>query len=264
MKAGCEECTYRGEKVSKKERAALERMEDSLVRREDGKLQISYPFNSRAWEQRDNRFQARQVQLRVEESVKRKKVEEEYHGEMAKAIEAGSLRKLSSEEMSSWNGPIHYITLFAVLNNDSKSTRVRVVSNSAMKNAHTHLSFNDTTDSVPNALNDLFNVLVQWRGHEQALMWDLSKAYQSVKTGELELHLRRVLYRAPGEDDFVSYGFTCATFGDDPAAAALELAKRKTSRDAMHIDALAARQVVVSTFVDDGGGGALLRRWHGT
>merc|ERR1711867_164072 len=231
------------------------RMEDSLFRREDGRFQIAYPFNNKAWLQRDNRFQARQVQLKVEESVKKKGVEADYHEEMAKAIEAGSLRKLTLGEMSAWTGPVHYITHFGVLNPESKSTRVRVVSNSKMQNAHTRLSFNDTTDGVPNALNDLFNVLLQWRGHEQALMYDLSKAYQSVKTGDLELHLRRILWRKTTSENFQTYGYTCATFGDEPAAAGLELAKRKTAMESMDIDALAARQLVTATYVDDGGGG---------
>ena len=57
----CRECNFRGTRVSKKERESLLRMEESLVRREDGKLQLSYPFNADAFRQRDNRFQARQV-----------------------------------------------------------------------------------------------------------------------------------------------------------------------------------------------------------
>ena len=59
-----------------------------------------------------------------------------------------------------------------------------------MPDAITKFSFNDTTENVPNALNDLYEVLVRWRGYEQALMYDLSKAYQSLRTGPLELHLR--------------------------------------------------------------------------
>ena len=99
------------------------------------------------------------------------------------------------KEQQEWAGPVHYVTHFGVINVESRSTRVRVVSNSKMKNANTHLSFNDTVDPVPNALNDLLDVLLQWRGHHQALMFDLAKAYQSVRTGPLELHLRRVLWR---------------------------------------------------------------------
>ena len=251
----CRECHWRGARVSLREKAALEYMEDSLHRRQDGKLEISYPFNDSAFLQRDNRVQARMVQERVEDTVRRKGVEDEYREEMDKAINAGSLREISAEEQARWNGPVHYVTHFGVINLDSKSTKVRVVSNSAMPNANTRRSFNDTTEPVPNALSDLWDILVQWRGHEVAIMYDLAKAYQSVKTGDLELHLRRVLWRPSKELPFKTYGFTCASFGDDPAAAALELAKRRAALDAMEVDELAARQLVASTFVDDAGAG---------
>ena len=147
-------------------------------------------------------------------------MEEAYRREMEKSIEVGSLREIPEDEQNKWNGPVHYVTHFGVINPDSASTRVRVVSNSAMKNSNSRLSFNDTTEPVPNALSDIFDILVQWRGHEEVLMYDLAKAYNSVKTGELELHLRRVLWRENPELPFRTYGFTCASFGDDPAAAA--------------------------------------------
>ena len=252
----CRECSYRGDNVSRNERKALEYMEDSLERGEDGRLRISYPFNEKAWLQKDNRHQARAVQLRVEENLRKKGVLGEYHEEMEKAIQAGSLRLIGDQEQYEWTGPVLYITHFGVLNNESKSTRVRIVSNSAMRNQHTQLSFNDTTEDVPNALNDLLDVLIQWRGHQQTVMYDLSKAYQSLRTGDLELHLRRVLYRREGEEDFSTYGYTCVTFGDDPAAAALELGKRKAALDAMEVDSLAAARTWTMR-----GEGVPRRRW---
>ena len=48
----CRECRFRGETMTHLERASLERMEDSLIKREDGKLSISYPFNPLAYKQR--------------------------------------------------------------------------------------------------------------------------------------------------------------------------------------------------------------------
>merc|ERR1711867_49791 len=102
---GCRECRFRGEKVSKAEVAALQRMEDSLVRREDGKLHIEYPFNAKALRQKDNKFQAKQIQERVEENVERKGVSKEYANDFRKAISAGTLRELNQQELREWVGP---------------------------------------------------------------------------------------------------------------------------------------------------------------
>merc|ERR1711867_48213 len=80
----CRECNFRGTRVSRRERESLLRMEESLFRRDDGKLQLQYPFNLDAYKQRDNRFQARQVQERVEVTIAKKGVAEEYKEEMVK------------------------------------------------------------------------------------------------------------------------------------------------------------------------------------
>ena len=124
-----------------------------------------------------------------------------------------------------------------------------------MQNAVTRLSFNDLTEPVPNALSEIFHVMIQWRGFEVALNYDLSKAYQSIMTGSLELHLRRVVFREDPKQPWKTYGYGSVTFGDDPAACALELCKNKTARDALHVDFIAATQLICAGFVDDIGGG---------
>ena len=83
---------------------------------------------------------------------------------------------------------------------------------------------------MPNALNEIFDVIIQWRGYEVALMYDLSKAYQSIKTGLTERHLRRFLFRFSPLEPFKSFAYDAVTFGDDPAACALELCKNRTAR----------------------------------
>ena len=75
----------------------------------------------------------------------------------------------------------------------STSTKVRIVSDSALRNNVTGLSFNDLIKPVPNALADILAVCLAWRGYPVAVMYDLTKAYQSIKTGEVEKFLRMFL-----------------------------------------------------------------------
>ena len=250
----CQACNYRGQAMSEQERLALERMEDSLVKLPEGKLSINYPFNEKAYLQKSNLAQARAIQTSVERSVVKKGIQKEFYEEMHKAREAGALVKLHEKELVSWEGPVHYVSYFPVINPDSSSTRVRIVSNSAMKNSHTGYSFNDTTDAVPNTLNDLYDVLIKWRCHEVCVMYDLSKAYQSIVTGPLEKHLRRIVFREPG-GAWEVWAYNRVTFGDDPAACALELCKARCAQDAIHIDRQVATQLVDSSYVDDVAGG---------
>ena len=44
-------------------------------------------------------------------------------------------------------------------------------------------------------LNDMWALLIRFRGYCIGLIRDLTKAYHSVRTGLLEMHLRRVVWR---------------------------------------------------------------------
>ena len=88
-----------------------------------------------------------------------------------------------------------------MFNPGSLSTPVRIVSNSAMKNENTGLSLNDCMEAGLNSLASLLDVLLKFRGYEQALCFDLSKAYQALKTGEMESNLRMFLWRESPEEE---------------------------------------------------------------
>ena len=108
----CPDCRFRGEKISPQEKIAVEQMEASITRLPSGKLRVNYPFNDRAYLQESNINQAKAVQTRVEKTLRSKGIETEYHEEMRKAMDTGAIRKLASEEISRWSGPVHYVTLF--------------------------------------------------------------------------------------------------------------------------------------------------------
>ena len=54
---------------------------------------------------------------------------------------------------------------------------------------------NDLLFKGPNTLNCLFKSLARFRGFEVALVGDISKAYNSIKKGDVEYHVIRYLLR---------------------------------------------------------------------
>ena len=78
---------------------------------------------------------------------------------------------------------------FPVMNPDSSSTPLRIVVDSKCVNKRSGLAFNDLIAPVPNALNDILEVILRWRQFPSTLLYDLSKAYHTLRTGERELHL---------------------------------------------------------------------------
>ena len=117
-------------------------------------IHIAYPLKPEAHVQKSNYKQALAVQRAHEKRIMKQGILEEYNSEMQKAIEAGTVVKLTDRELREWSGGIHYIVLFAVTKEGSSSTKVQIVSDSALKNNITGLSFNDLVKPVPNALSD--------------------------------------------------------------------------------------------------------------
>jgi len=90
----------------------------------------------------------------------------------------GSLVEVSPEEMNMWDGSVHYISLQDVINDDSETTPLRIVSNSSLSDRN-GLSLNSILMKGPNTLSDQWIILNKWRSHEVALCSDLTKAYHS-------------------------------------------------------------------------------------
>merc|ERR1711867_140134 len=179
-------------------------------------------------------------------------LDKEYSAEM---LDAGSITRMTEQERKVTQHGVHYMPHFAVLNPESKSTKLRIVVDSACKNRHSKFSFNDLVRPVPNALNDITDVQLRWRVFPRALNYDLSKAYHSLRTGPREFHLRRFLYRFDIRDPWQVYGYRVVAFGDTPAALALSLGLEMTARKGKEIDPMVARQLIRNTLADDVGGG---------
>ena len=204
-------------------------MEDSIEVNGEGKLSLAYPLKPEAREMRSNEKQIMKIQEATERKLAKDGTKRAYDEEMKKALEAGAAVKVTEGDKKEWKGGVHYIPHFPVYKQASASTKVRIVSNSKMINWNTWLSFNDLVGDVPNALSNLLNCLLRWRTKPVSLVYDLRKAYQSIFTDIESNHLRRFLHRFEGEREWTTYMYVVATFGDKPAALALELSKKVTA-----------------------------------
>ena len=107
-------------------------------------------------------------------------------------------------------------------------TTVHLVSNSSFENGSTNL--NEITVKGPNTLTDFYNNLFKFRSYQVALIFDITKAYKSIKTGLVERHLCRFWFREnPETDSWKIYGFNCVQFGDRPAAALMTISMEKAA-----------------------------------
>ena len=104
----------------------------------------------------------------------------------------------------------------------------------------------------PNALSDQRDVVSRWRTYESALSTDLTKAYFAMKTGELELHVRRVVWRyGKTQEDWKHFGYATVSFGDKPAGVFLEIVINQAADKFQKIDPQAANKIKNDRYVDD-------------
>ena len=55
------------------------------------------------------------------------------------------------------------------------------------------------------------------------MVYDLTKAYNSLKTGLVEKHLRRFMWRFSPDEEWQDFAFDTVAFGDLPEANFLEI-----------------------------------------
>ena len=252
----CQVCKLNSENLSPAHRKTVKWVEENLILDTDKQtITASYPFNGKEKHMKSNYMQAVAFQRSVEKQMNNLGKTEEYCAEMGKTIESGAAKLMSEEQLTGWQGPVHYVSHFAVFSPSKVSTKLRIVSNSKQKNVHSKLSLNDCMDEGPDAINNLVDVLLRWRSLEYALIFDLRKAYQSIHTGELENHLRRFVFRRSNHDPWEVYQFCRVNFGDQIAALILELSRKLLAEAGRSIDPLAASQLQRNGYVDDVAGG---------
>ena len=251
----CESCSMLLEGMSRKEQEVILRMYKEM-KVEGGKVVIAYPWNHQLLKRmRSNRRQAFIVQDRIRKDLKRRGWLEEFDKEVRKKLDSGAVSIVPEDEIRGWEqdgGPIHYLTVFGVSQPSHAGHTLRVVSNMKMKNNHSGLSPNECMDRPPNALVALLSVLLWWRTSLHCAVVDISRAYETVLTGPTEKFMRLALWKTSEEGPWVVLGYNTMSFGDQPAAAGLELAKAEAARLGASVDAHTAEQISKKMYVDDG------------
>ena len=95
--------------------------------------------------------------------------------------------EISQAEVLAYTGPINYTTHHNVFKPGSLSTAVHLVSNNSIMKGSTNLNY--ISVKGPNIYANIYNNLFKFRSYQLALVFNISKAYNSIKTGLVEKHL---------------------------------------------------------------------------
>ena len=130
------------------------------------------------------------------------------------------------------------------------TTPVRVVSNSSFNNCGN--SLNSCLATGPNSLNPMLDVMLRFRSYPVALQLDLAKAYNTLRSGLVERHLRRFVWRFHPGDPWQDYALDRVHFGDAAAGTQLEVGKDIVADAGVDIDKEGCEKLKDDLYVDDG------------
>ena len=97
-------------------------------------------------------------------------------------------------------------------------------------------------------------MIADFRTLSHVVSWDYAKAYNTVLTYPEEMHMRRLVWRDSQDQPWKTYGINRMHYEDRPAAAGLEVAKKKVAEFGSSIDNQTA-DIIMRGYVDDGLGG---------
>ena len=248
---GCTTCSNQAMALSRKEFAELRLIQDSVhIDKDSQKVIVSYPAIKDFSILSDNREQALSRARSLEKRLLKSGFKESYDEQLKDFIDRKAVERITDEELQSYKGPVNYVDHHGVLS-DSNTTPYRFVVNSSLSNNNSGISLNDCIPKGPNSLRSLFQCIITFRSYTHVVVFDLSKAYQSMYTGEQEKHLRRIVWRFNPTDPWETYGFLRVTYGDRIAACALEVAKGLIFELGKSVDHETAVKMGYSDYVDD-------------
>ena len=189
-------CSCKPEKLSPIERKEAKVIEDSC-KRLDVQCLMPYPWIKDPSALPDNREQAERKLVATERRLLANIGNANaYDKEMVRMNELSFSRKLSNEDLKTYNGPVHYVSHHEFLRPESKSTPLRIVFNSsAFYKGH---KLNDYWMKGPDLLNDLFGVLLRFREGQAVALGDISKMYHRILIPEVDQQVHRFLWRNLG------------------------------------------------------------------
>jgi hypothetical protein len=253
---GCKECGIKSTQMSYTESKELEEIEQGLsLDTSRKKWTAKYPYNTDPSVLCNNYSQALHCMKRLEKRLIANGKINDFNAQFQENVERSVFEEIDPDNCN-YSGPINYITITDTYKDDEgKTTPIRLCMNSSMK--FNGVSLNDIMMKGPSSLNNIYNVLLNFRTYPIGFVKDLSKFYNSVLADEKDQHLRRVIWRNGKVDDKPKvFKTNTVNFGDKAAGCIAVTAVRETADLYKHIDNDAADQLKHDSYVDDTASGA--------
>lgn len=167
-----------------------------------------------------------------------------YQQQIDDMVNRGCIRKLSTEEIAQYPGPVHYLSHHVILRPDKPSTPCRLVISP--------LLLNEFLLKGPDLLNSIISVLIKWREQRYAVIGDISKMFNQVWVDPVrDANIQRILWRDMKTKRPDVYVCLVVMFGIKPAPALANTALDLTAENNKSLFPDACRVIKDSRYMDD-------------
>ena len=118
----------------------------------------------------------------------------EYDKAIKDQLASGIIEEIPHSEPHRQENTVHYIPHHAVIREDKKTTKIRVVYDGSATPNDRSFSLNDCLPAGPNYVPQLFNILVKFRAHQVGLIADIEKAFLMIGIEEIDRDMMRFLW----------------------------------------------------------------------
>ncbi len=200
---------------------------ESYRQLDDGRPQVKLPFKENPSETLgESRNQAVARWLSMERKLEKDKdLKRDYMTAVQEHFDLGHLERVNTTERQhkilqtdgSTRYSCYYIPHHAVVKQESKTTKTRIVFDASAKTS-TGKSLNDILMVGPTIQESLTIRLMKWRIHRYALRGDITKMYRQVKVYDENVDFQRMVFRFNKSDPIEDFGLNTLTFGTASAS----------------------------------------------
>lgn len=209
------------------EKKCVNHFERTVNRNENGRFIVHLPLKNDvnikigpSYEIAKRRFLALERRLQNDEKLKK-----DYITFMSEYETLGHMELVKNEEKL---GETCYLPHHAVKNENSKTTKLRVVFDASCK-TESGYSLNDTLLKGPVIQDELLYIISRFRTHKFVLTADIQKMYRQVLVTKQDSEKQRILWRADPSLPIQIYRLTTLTYGTVPASFLATACLRKLS-----------------------------------
>ncbi|XP_060846165.1 uncharacterized protein LOC132925818 [Rhopalosiphum padi] len=238
------------------EKACYDHFIKTVRRDETGKFIVRLPFREDISKLGNSYKNAFRRFLSIEKRLGlNTKLNKDYQQFMYEYQDLGHMEPLRSAGEESVNEPGYFLPHHAVVNDNSSTTRLRVVFDGSSK-TDTGISLNNVLLKGPTIQDDLLNILARFRTYKYAISADISKMYRQIWIAPEHRKYQQIFWRENKEQPMQIFQLNTVTYGTVSASFLATACLYKLAEDEYSNFPEACTAIKNDFYMDDYLGGA--------